>query len=214
VREVRRWVEDLLPDCDPLADLLLLTSELCANAVVHTRSGDEGGWFSVDIEWAPASARVVVTDQGSPKLPAIGTPAGGTPQADESGRGLQLVNELADDWGTASRPLRRWVWADVRWRARGGPLLKAPGGVDAAIRGAAAVREAFPGTTAWWGHLARAWWAALPGATDASGLTCSPTRDGLGRALARAYPAYVHAPVAGGPPSLAALSAEEWSKQP
>src|ERR1700739_393580 len=35
VREARHWVEDLLPECDPLADLLLLASELCTNAVAH-----------------------------------------------------------------------------------------------------------------------------------------------------------------------------------
>ena len=122
VREVRRWVEDLLPDCDPLADILLLVSELCANAVMHTRSGEAGGRFTVDVEWTPELVRVVIGDQGSPKVPAIGARTGDTTRTDESGRGLRLVDELADDWGTVSRPGCRWVWADVQWRARGAPL--------------------------------------------------------------------------------------------
>src|ERR1700761_8974132 len=71
VLEVRHWLEALLPDCPARADLLLLTSELCTNAIVHSRSGEPGGQFSVDIDWTPALARVVVGDQGSAKVPAI-----------------------------------------------------------------------------------------------------------------------------------------------
>src|SRR5580698_2142753 len=109
VLEVRRWLEDLLPDCAARTDVLLLASELCTNAIVHSRSGEAGGQFSVDIDWAPALARVVVGDQGSAKTPAIA--AGDAGQLGESGRGLLLVDDVADDWGTASRPNRRWVWA-------------------------------------------------------------------------------------------------------
>ena len=185
VREVRRWVEDLLPDCDPLADVLLIASELCTNAVMHTRSGEPGRQFSVDVEWTPASVRIVIGDQGSPRVPAIGARTGDTTRTHESGRGLRLVDELADDWGTASRAGRRWVWADLQWRARGGPPLELPGRTDAAIAGMAVMRRAFPGTTIWWGHLTKAWWAAFPGPADANGLVTSPTRDGLlGQALA------------------------------
>jgi serine/threonine-protein kinase RsbW len=109
VPEVRRWIADLLPDCDPLADLLLLASELSANAVMHTRSGQAGGWFSVAVEWTPALARVVVGDQGSLSMPTAAAKTGTAAGDEESGRGLWLVNELADDWGTVSRPGGRWV---------------------------------------------------------------------------------------------------------
>jgi serine/threonine-protein kinase RsbW len=189
VLEVRRWLEDLLPDCAARGDVLLLASELCTNAIVHSRSGEAGGQFSVDIDWAPALARVVVGDQGSAKTPAIAS--GDAGQLGESGRGLLLVDDVADDWGTASRPNRRWVWADVEWQARGGALLPGPGCLDAAIASNTMIRKAFPGTSIWWGHLTKAWWAAVPGPTNAHGLICAPTRDSLIQSLVRTYPRVV-----------------------
>src|SRR3984957_5343730 len=101
VLEVRHWLEDLLPDCAARADVLLLASELCTNAIVHSRSGEAGGQFSVDIDWTPTLARVVVGDQGSAKVPAIAPRSGDAVLLGESGRGLLLVDDAADDWGTA-----------------------------------------------------------------------------------------------------------------
>lgn len=188
VAEVRHWLEDLLPACGARADLILLASELCTNAITHTRSGEAGGQFSVDVDWAPALARVVVGDQGSAQAPALADPPGGAAVLGESGRGLLLVDGVADDWGSASRPHRRWVWADIHWQVRGGPLLAAPGGWDAAIASNALIRKAFPGTSVWWGHRTTAWWAAVPGATNTHGLICAPTRDRLVQSLGRTYP--------------------------
>jgi serine/threonine-protein kinase RsbW len=189
VPEARHWIGDLLPECDPLADLLLLASELCANAVIHTRSGQAGGWFSVTVEWTSALARVVVGDQGSLLMPTTAANSGNAGWAEESGRGLWLVDELADDWGTASRPEGRWLWADIRWQAKGGPALQVPGGMDAALPDITLIRRAFPGTTIWWGHQAQAWQAALPGT---NGLLSSATRGGLSRELADVYPEFRH----------------------
>ncbi|HEY0937189.1 MAG TPA: ATP-binding protein [Trebonia sp.] len=188
VLEVRSWLKDLLPACAARSDVLLLASELCTNAIVHSRSGEAGGQFSVDIDWSPTLVRVVVGDQGSARAPVIAARAGDAARWGESGRGLLLVDDLADDWGTASRPNRRWVWADVGWRARGGPLLAAPGGLDAAIASNTMIRKAFPGTSVWWGHLTEAWWAAVPGPTNTHGLICAPTRDSLFHSLVRTYP--------------------------
>ena len=188
VVEVRHWLEDLLPDCAARADVLLLASELCTNAIVHSRSGEAGGQISVDIDWAPRLARVVIGDQGSAKAPAIAPRSGDAVRLDESGRGLLLVDDVADDWGTTSRPNRRWVWADVGWRSRGGPPLAAPGGMDAAIASNSTIHKAFPGTSIWWGHLTKAWWAAVPGPTNAHGLIHAPTHDSLIQSLVRTYP--------------------------
>jgi serine/threonine-protein kinase RsbW len=188
VLEVRRWLEDLLPDCAARTDVLLLASELCTNAIVHSRSGEAGGQFSVDVDWAPTLARVVIGDQGSDKAPALAPRASDAVKLGESGRGLLLVDDVADDWGTASRPNRRWVWADVDWEARGGPLLAAPGGLDAAIASNAMIRKAFPGSSIWWGHLTEAWWSAVPESTNTHGLIRAPTRDALIQSLTRAYP--------------------------
>jgi serine/threonine-protein kinase RsbW len=188
VLEVRHWLEDLLPECTARADLLLLASELCTNAIVHSRSGEAGGQFSVDIDWAPALARVVIGDQGSAKAPTIAARTCDAIQLGDPGRGLLLVDDVADDWGTASRPNRRWVWADIDWQARGGPLPAAPGGLDAAIASNTMIHRAFPGTSIWWGHLTKAWWAAVPGSTNTHSLICAPTRDRLILSLGRTYP--------------------------
>jgi hypothetical protein len=80
------------------------------------------------------------------------------------------------------------VWADVEWQARGGPLIAAPGGLNAAIARNTMIRKAFPGTSTWWGHLTKAWWAAVPGPTNAHGLICAPTSDSLIQSLVRTYP--------------------------
>jgi hypothetical protein len=120
----------------------------------------------------------VIGDQGSPEGAAIDVKAGGTAWTEESGRGLWLIDELADDWGTACHSAGRVVWADIRWLARGGPRLEAPGGLEAAIADIAATRRAFPGATIWWGHLTQAWWAAHPGA---SGLMARRPQADCGR---------------------------------
>ena len=137
VHLARHWIEDLLPQCDPLADIALLASEACTNAILHTRSGKAGGRFTVDVEWAPQAARVVIGDQGSSTAPAITAKTQDATWADENGRGLWLVDELADDWGTAAHRGNRWVWIDMQWQARGGPPLQAPGGCEAAGAGLA-----------------------------------------------------------------------------
>jgi hypothetical protein len=188
VIQVRRWLEDLLPDCAARDDVVLVASELCANAIVHSRSGEAGGQFCVDVDWAPALARVVIGDQGSAQAPLAAPRTAAAAPLGESGRGLLLVESLSDDWGTAGRPNRRWVWADVAWQARGGLPLAAPGGLDAAIASNAMVRRAFPGTSIWWGHQTGSWWAAVPGSTNAHALICAPTRDRLIKSLARSYP--------------------------
>lgn len=73
----------------------LLVSELATNAVRHA-----GGRFEVVVEHTPNDGRlwVGVTDTGPgyPILQAPGITA-------EHGRGLQLVNALADRWGVRRR---------------------------------------------------------------------------------------------------------------
>jgi hypothetical protein len=51
------------------------------------------------------------------------------------------------------------------------------------------LRRAWPGTTAWWGHLTETWWAALPRAAAAEALISAPTRDTLIAMIAGTYQA-------------------------
>lgn len=70
---------------------VLLTSELVANAVLH----DGGGAISLTISCCQCQFRVDVHDTShNPPLPARRTP----PES-ETGRGLMLVDSLADQWG-------------------------------------------------------------------------------------------------------------------
>lgn len=202
VSRVRHWVKDLLPACDALDLVLLLTSEVCTNAIKHTCSGLPGGRFTVDVEWTLEKTRVVIGDQGSDTVPVT------NPQADaaaENGRGLVLVDSLASWWGTVRLPGGRLVWADFPWRAAGGPQLDPPGGWEAGARDIALLRDVFPRTTIWWGHQTGAWHAALPGAVGADGVVSAPTRGTLGLALADAYPRPGGTPPPADAPRLAAV---------
>jgi anti-sigma regulatory factor (Ser/Thr protein kinase) len=188
VSAARHWIEELLPGCEALDDVLLLASEVCTNAVVHTLSG-RAGRFSVDVEWSPSLVRVVVGDQGSLKAPAVSARDDHANWADECGRGLWLVDAMSDDWGTIGHLAGRCVWFEVGWQAKGGPLLAAPDGHVAMSRDISILRRLWPGTTVWWGHLTQAWWAALPGAAGAETLISAPTMDTLIPGIARTHQA-------------------------
>ena len=98
VAQARHFVQGALLGCPAAADAVLLTSELATNAVQHSATG-RGGAFVVAICHAPGRVRVTVADGGSATHPAV------APAADElacSGRGLLLVDVLADRWGYAS----------------------------------------------------------------------------------------------------------------
>src|SRR5260370_30149244 len=62
VPEARRWVRDFLPDCQAADSVLLILTELAANAVTHTRSRRPGGTFTIDVGWSANLVRVAVVD--------------------------------------------------------------------------------------------------------------------------------------------------------
>lgn len=90
----------------------LLVSELVANAVRHSR----GTRIRVHVERpAPDQLRFAVVDYAPDRLPQSRTPG---PDA-VSGRGLPLIDEIADRWGyivegPASRPRTKRVWAELQ----------------------------------------------------------------------------------------------------
>jgi serine/threonine-protein kinase RsbW len=187
VGRARGWLEELLPQCEPLEDLTLLVSELCTNAVLHTGSGKPGGHFSVAVEWTPEAVKTLILDQGSLTIPAV-APRGSEAWDDEYGRGLFLVDQLADHWNTADFPDGRLVWLEMAWASRGGPLLHVPGEYQATIGDVDMLRSRFPQTTIWWGHRSRLWWAALPGALGDVGVIHAPTLDTLNTVLNGVHP--------------------------
>ncbi|WP_405519301.1 ATP-binding protein [Streptomyces canus] len=84
-----------------------IVAELAANAVTHGRA--PGRDFRLTLYVVGGTLRIEVTDTRGDRLPRAELPA---PDA-ESGRGLVLVDALADKWGvTPGRPPRKTVWAE------------------------------------------------------------------------------------------------------
>jgi serine/threonine-protein kinase RsbW len=90
--------------------LVLLASELAANAVSHSRSGHPGGTFTVRATLYPGDyAWVEVIDQGGPW-------ADGNDD-EEHGRGLAVVAAIAGDgnWGIEGDNSCRIAWFRLDW---------------------------------------------------------------------------------------------------
>jgi len=96
------------------ADVELVASELMTNAVDHTRTlyatKDEPGRYRLTLEQLRPGSVVVSVMDFSPSRPKIKSPGENT----ESGRGLQVVKELAARWGVTPTPTGKVVWAEVR----------------------------------------------------------------------------------------------------
>jgi anti-sigma regulatory factor (Ser/Thr protein kinase) len=101
-------VEAALRDwgCEAVGNaVLLVTSELVTNAIVHGRSS-----FTLTVTRKDAAVRIAVTDHGPgrPVLRTVGVDAA-------HGRGLQLVDRLSSAW--SSYPTAdggKVVWGEVR----------------------------------------------------------------------------------------------------
>ncbi|HEY0700921.1 MAG TPA: ATP-binding protein, partial [Micromonospora sp.] len=105
----RRMVRSVLESAGlagPVADAVLLTSEVCENAVLHA-----GTPFELDISLAGGALTVAVTDHGSAPLERRRVePAVAGSRAATHGRGLLLVDEIAAAWGTRHSRSGRQVW--------------------------------------------------------------------------------------------------------
>ncbi|MET9501765.1 ATP-binding protein [Streptomyces sp. NPDC006622] len=85
-----------------------LVAELAANAATHGRL--PGRDFRLVLLARGGTLRIEVTDTRGDDLPHRRPPA----PAAESGRGLLLVEALADRWGVALGPVpRKTVWAEL-----------------------------------------------------------------------------------------------------
>lgn len=86
-----------------------VVAELAANAATHGRV--PGRDFRLEFYVVDHTLRIEVTDTRGERLPQLQPPS---PDA-ESGRGLLLVEALADRWGvTEDRFPRKTVWAELR----------------------------------------------------------------------------------------------------
>ena len=84
------------------------------NSVRHGGSGVDDA-IGLEVVLSPSTLRVEVSDSGPGFEPAPARPA----PDDAGGRGLYLVDSLADRWGSAEGGAR--VWFEVDRQAREGP---------------------------------------------------------------------------------------------
>ncbi|WP_407698175.1 ATP-binding protein [Streptomyces jumonjinensis] len=113
VSEVRRVLRELLgqwdgPDTADVAQLL--ASELVTNALVHTGHG-----AVVTATVASATLRVEVRDFMA-GLPLPDPAHRRRDPLDVNGRGLALVQSLADSWGVRTQSAGKVVWFELRER--------------------------------------------------------------------------------------------------
>ena len=153
VRDVRRWVREALPPCPARDDAEAIASELAANAVVHTASGQPGGTFAAYLAWSPDRARIVIADGGAATGPVLVRDSAGERQ-----RGLAVVDSLAITWAHVGGGDCRWTWADVAWNGAS-PHVPAGGEADVADE-LRKLRAAYPGVLFWYGEFTGTWWTA------------------------------------------------------
>ncbi|MEU3208383.1 ATP-binding protein [Streptomyces cyaneofuscatus] len=90
-----------------------IVAELAANASVHGRV--QGRDLQLALTVSGRTLRIEVTDTRGDSIPP-GPGAVKAPEDDhaENGRGLLIVEALADHWGVASGPVpRKTVWAEI-----------------------------------------------------------------------------------------------------
>ncbi|MFI6979737.1 ATP-binding protein [Embleya sp. NPDC050154] len=103
---LRRVLGERVPDA-PVDTLELLLSELVTNAVKHSVRGHT---VAVAILRRENSIRIAVVDND----PALPEPGDAVDLLDEHGRGLLLVDAMAEEWGSYPVPDGKVVWCDVK----------------------------------------------------------------------------------------------------
>jgi anti-sigma regulatory factor (Ser/Thr protein kinase) len=107
-RRVREKLSVVLRAHPNLDEILLVASELCTNAVVHTRSGGQGGTFGVEVTAiGEESLMIAVTDEGASTVPRLRA----AKPTEIHFRGLQVVESLSLAYGDYGDAEGRTVWA-------------------------------------------------------------------------------------------------------
>jgi len=105
--QVRREIAAYLAGCPAADDIILIASELAANAIIHTQS--RGSTFTVRCQLTSGTARIEVEDLGGPWRPR---------DPGDRPHGLDIIAALTgpDQWGTqVTSTSGRIVWARLTW---------------------------------------------------------------------------------------------------
>jgi anti-sigma regulatory factor (Ser/Thr protein kinase) len=101
-------------DPESIEEVVLVASELVGNAVRHTHSANSSA-LGVDWSLDDAGVTIQVSD------PSAVAPTPRSPRETESGgRGLRIVEALADHWGVRPTDGGKRVWAHVPVRHTSG----------------------------------------------------------------------------------------------
>lgn len=106
IREARSRVAQRLDGLsgDSLEIILVLTSELVTNAILHG-----AGPLGLSVAWDDRGVRIDVHDE-SPERPVVRA----VDHEAAHGRGLLLVDALADEWGVDGTDTGKSVWFTLR----------------------------------------------------------------------------------------------------
>jgi serine/threonine-protein kinase RsbW len=115
VGQAREFITAALgPHWPRLDDAQLMLSEIASNTVRHTASGDRSGWFDVVVSKSGDTVRVAVADRGGSSEPRMADDGGELGAGVlTGGRGLRIVDALADGWGHHGDELGRVVWFEI-----------------------------------------------------------------------------------------------------
>jgi anti-sigma regulatory factor (Ser/Thr protein kinase) len=106
----RRFVRETLGSRHPTLEKVALgVSELATNAIMHTPSGD-GGQVVIGLIARGTLVRVEVTNDGTMTT----KPRVHRDDEAESGRGILIIDALADAWGVTETSGTTTVWAEFR----------------------------------------------------------------------------------------------------
>jgi anti-sigma regulatory factor (Ser/Thr protein kinase) len=114
-RHAVRWMEGrgFPPASDVSCSVALVVGELAVNAVQHGRVPGREFGLRLALDRAAGLLRVEVADAASARR--LPTAAPSSSPDGESGRGLLLVDVLAERWGSTPRsPVGKTVWAELR----------------------------------------------------------------------------------------------------
>ncbi len=111
IANARDFTRRVLASCPVLDEATLLVGELATNAVEHTATGS-GGQFDIIIYRDETLIIIAVRDEGSDNAPATRP----HDELAEDGRGLRLVERIADRWGCYGNERGRTMWLELRWK--------------------------------------------------------------------------------------------------
>lgn len=117
----RRRVRDFLRRSPRADEAELIAAELTSNAVLYTPSGEDGGTFTITVQYGADWARIEVFDLGTEPWHCIlddGPLTDDIPVSGfaECGRGLRMVAAIADEYGhEVSGSKGQACWATVTW---------------------------------------------------------------------------------------------------